>query len=191
MSHNPEFAEVIYLENGSVKCVNCKNKSGLNAMVSVLIKNMTESNILVLDLHNVTDLFSHDAHISPHQICVLSFVGRGGETRNHAREDITQRILRGQVKMGIMVFERPKPKNIEKSNNIEDVMGTKAWVINHMNNCLSGRRFYFVDDSNDHIVITNKYLGTRPNIHCYLVGGTLQDAQLAIQNINTKINSDI
>lgn len=189
MSNRPEFAELIYLEGTDIKCVNCRNKSGLNAMISVLKNNLAEPNILVLDLHNVTDLFSHEAHISPHQICVLSFVGRGGETRNHARGDITQRILKSQVKMGIMVFERPKAKSIEKSTNIEDVMGTKAWIINIMNNCLDERQFYFVDDSNDHIVITNKFLGTKGNVHCYLVDGTIQDAKLAIQNINKKINS--
>lgn len=189
MSNKPEFAEILYLENGLIKCVNCRNKSGLNAMISVLRTNLTEPNILVLDLHNVTDLFSHDAHISPYQICVLSFVGRGGETRNHAREDISQRILKGQVTMGIMVFERPKAKNVEKSTNIEDVMGTKAWTINHMNDCLSGKQFYFVDDSNDHIVLTNKYLGSKGNIYCYLVDGTLQDAERMIQKINIKIGS--
>jgi metal-responsive CopG/Arc/MetJ family transcriptional regulator len=115
---------------------------------------------------------------------VLSFVGRGGETRCIAREDISKRILNGQVKMGIMVFERPKVKSLEKSNSIEDVMGTKAWIINHMNNCLENRKFHFVDDSNDHIVITNKYLGSKNNICCYLVDGTLQDAQLTISKIN-------
>lgn len=191
MSNRPEFTEIIYLEGTEIKCVNCKNKSGLNGMMSVFKNNLTEPNILVLDLHNVTDLFSHDAHISFYQICVLSFVGRNGETRNHARKDITQRILNRQVTMGIMVFERPKTKSIEKSTNIEDVIGTKAWTINHMNNCLADRQFHFVDDSSDHIAIANKYLGNKKNIYCYLVDGTLHDAQKVIATINVKINNTV
>lgn len=187
MSNNLEFAEIIYLENDKIKYINCKNKFGLNAMISILKQNLTETNIFFLDLHNVTDLFSHDEYISSHQICVLSFVGRGGKIRNYAREDIAQRILKKQVTIGIMVFERPKLKHIEKSTTINDVIGTKAWTIYYINYYLVNRQFYFVDDSSDHIEITNKYLKHKKNIHSYLVNGTKEDVQNTIKNINKSI----
>ena len=184
MSYKLAFAEVMHLNNGIVESYVCKNKSCLNKLINVVQKNLTSTSVLILDLHNVTDLFDHTEHLSDFDICVLSFVGRAGETRNIARNDIIGRINSGQIKIGIMVFKRPSQRLIEKSKTIEDVTGTKAWTINHLNNCLKNKELFFVDDSADHVELTNKYLGNNKNIHSFLVDGTKNNAKQAIHHIN-------
>jgi hypothetical protein len=184
MSYKSPFAEVIHLNNGVIESYECKNKSCLDKLINVAQQNLTSTSVLILDLHNVTDLFDHTEHLSNFDICVLSFVGRSGETRNIARNDIIGRINIGQIKIGIMVFERPKQKNIEKSKNIDDMIGTKAWIINNLNNCLKNKELFFVDDSADHVDLTNKYLGDKKNIHSFLVDGTKNNAKDTIHCIN-------
>jgi hypothetical protein len=184
MSNKLEFAEVLHLNNGIIESFLCKHEVCLNKLTTVAQKNLVSTAILILDLHNVTDLFTHDEHLSDSNICVLSFVGRSSETRNIARDDIAERIKVGQVTMGILVFARPTQKKIDKFTNIEDAMGTKAWVINHLNNCLDDKQFSFVDDSSDHIDITTKFLGNNKNIRCFLVDESLEHARQTIQHIN-------
>lgn len=187
MSFKHDFAEIIYFDN-EVRNIMCKNKSGLNTMINILRNNLTQSSILVLDLHNVTDLFEYTDIISTNTICVLSYVGRNGETRCTARNDIIRRILSLQVKMGILVFERPKLKTLNSSTDIEDVLGTKAWIIYHMYaNLTKNTKFYFVDDSNDHVALTNKY--NKKNVFSFLTDGTLSDAKKVIANIDSIISS--
>lgn len=77
------------------------------------------------------------------RVCALSFVGRQSQTRIDARAQIQERITRGQIAFGILVFKRGTVKP-----------ATKAWV----NRLLPSSRTVaqFIDDSADHILTTRE-----------------------------------
>ena len=97
-----------------------------------------------LDLHGVLDVLKDDVKVSTNAM-VLSYVGKLTRTRTNALRDIKNRIKKGQVKFGVLVFKRGK-RGTGVENKFQSP-GSKAWVnklIKFEDNAI------FVDDSTDH-----------------------------------------
>jgi hypothetical protein len=135
-----ESAELIYPVNGKIVSVKVGNNNESVEIIKSVLDNFPVK--LVLDLHNVTDLFNSTENISPLQKCVLSFVGKSSDTRTAAREDIKQRIIDGQVSFGILVFKRSNRHKV----------GQKSWILSLFD---ESQQMIFIDDSDDHIVAVN------------------------------------
>lgn len=101
-----------------------------------------------LDLHKTLDTVSPNTKLPNESSCCISYVGCLTTTRLEARKDITDRITKGQIKFGCLVFKRGPSKEPEKANTFMDV-GSKAWF----NKFLPGEtdNVLFVDDSTDHV----------------------------------------
>lgn len=104
---------------------------------------------LRLDLHKTLDTLDPNVHIfETSQVCCISYVGRLSDIRNHAREDILDRIKYEQIEYGVLVFKRGK--------NVDELFieeGSKAWV----NKCIPWKEYIplFIDDSEDHVLSVN------------------------------------
>lgn len=191
MAQKNDFVEIVFKEGIEIKTKCFKHKHDITTFVKILTDNLKTQSIVVLDLHNVADLFVPNTKFFDCDTCVLSFVGRAGKTRDTARDEIINRINTGQIKFGMLVFNRPKPAEVVKSTNIEDFIGTKAWVINKMKENISNSNFYFVDDSSDHVFVVEHYMKSSICINAYLTDGSVSDAQNKFQLITNKINENI
>jgi hypothetical protein len=104
-----------------------------------------------LDLHGVLNCIEPEQPLTTHdkEICVISFVGVNSDTRALARKEIQQRIETGQVKFGLLVFNRGSQKKQDRNSYFKP--GSKAWAnsLIKLPGDLIGR---FIDDSEDHIL---------------------------------------
>jgi hypothetical protein len=186
------YAELIYINDPINKTIIneefTKNdtKQIMDIMSSFYQNSKNTSNMLCLDLHNVTDLYPIDTMISQLPICVLSYVGRKSNTRNIARDEIKTRITFNICMMGILIFERPPLHNIRKCNGPiimrNDVIGSKAWIINFWRQVTGKTKILFIDDGSDHIELVN--MCKFDNVISQLVSGTkLQEVIDVITNL--------
>jgi hypothetical protein len=110
---------------------------------------------LRLDLHGVLDTIHSEKLLLPSDlrenvnICVISYVGKAGTIRDHAREETIKRIKTGQINFGFLVFNRGR-RGEENKNTFHEV-GSKAWI----NNLLGVKnQAHFIDDGFDHVEST-------------------------------------
>ena len=105
-----DIAELIFLEEGTIKHLIFKNQEEAESYLTNFKADLR------FDLHGVLDTVDHNKEILPQNIrikksiCVISYVGRFGKIRDHAKEDITKRILSKQIDFGVLIFNREKVK---------------------------------------------------------------------------------
>ena len=108
---------------------------------------LSSQNISIrLDLHGVADLTSSDTKLGDHKnIAIVSFVGHLTNIRIKGREELIERVLKGQINFGVLVFLRGKDRD-GNANNFQK-LGSKAWFNKHLS---FDNKALFVDDSTDH-----------------------------------------
>lgn len=122
----------------------------------------TKIAILRLDLEGVCSLLDHQVKIvedlKETPVCIISYVGRGTDTRLGAREDVIKRVQSGQVSFGLLLFERGREQdpNHERFADKFHLPGSKAWANRFIGILGSSQGLglvqgLFVDDSLDHI----------------------------------------
>jgi hypothetical protein len=125
-----------------------------------------------MDLHGVLDVIPPDIALvedrTKNRIVCISYVTE--KTRDEAVKDIQERVLKGQIDYGVLVFNRGRGK--ERFTFTEE--GSKAWVNQQIpcdGPCL------FVDDSTDHLRSTSHLL---PSMTCTLFNTGIQKQLLKI-----------
>lgn len=101
-----------------------------------------------LDLHGVLDTVEPNVPLGlpyGNDACCISFVGALTTTRITARKNVIERIAKGQISFGVLVFKRGPRKNKELCNAFQEP-GSKAWI----NALIKGGKL-FIDDSLDHV----------------------------------------
>lgn len=135
-----------------------------------------------LDLHGVVDITPVDFELfsttvrKNNKIVVISFVGKYGEIRKFARDEIKTRIAAGQVDCGILVFQRGARRTEQRNNCFAE--GSKAWandLINHEGKCI------FIDDSPDHVnSVINKQI---EGMHAYRFSGQTHELEKLLSDL--------
>ena len=134
-----DICEII-TRDGIVVCQTAKQAESILSKMPACLR---------LDLHKTLDTLDPNISIfETSQVCCISYVGRSSDIRNHAREDILDRIKYEQIEYGVLVFKRGK--NINEPFT-ED--GSKAWA----NKYIPFKDFkpLFIDDSADHVLSVN------------------------------------
>jgi hypothetical protein len=115
-----------------------------------------------LDYHGVLDTIpSSEPLPEGHTYCVVSYVGFNGEKHMQTRNELQQRIQKGQILFGVLVFKKGY-KRQEKRTFTQP--GSKAWVNANLSEEV-GKPTYFIDDHKEHLLSTQLLC---PHIHCEL-----------------------
>lgn len=101
-----------------------------------------------LDLHKTLNTISVNTKLPTDSTCCVSYVGCLTATRVDAREEIMERIQKGQIQFGVLVFKRGNPKN-ENRNSFTEI-GSKAWFNSLVRSDVDIP--LFIDDSEDHVL---------------------------------------
>ena len=104
---------------------------------------------LRLDLHKTLDSISAKTKLPTSSACCVSYVGCLTETRIAAREDIMDRIRKGQILFGVLIFKRGSARMTDDERNSFTSVGSKAWF-NLL--CKYSTKPLFIDDSEDHVL---------------------------------------
>jgi hypothetical protein len=150
----------------------------------------SSSCIFFLDFHGVVDLFDEKVRLLPSRkdifeentnpICVLTFVGSKTKRHTETIQKLQKRIEKKQIGAAFCVFQR--------SDQDVKQIGTKAWVIkqiltNSQKDEGSHSNSIFVDDSEDHLSLVEKYSIKNVTTVCIDKKGPLLQKQKTILSI--------
>jgi len=133
--------------------------SNINKIKKKLFKKFKKiKKLLCLDFHGVTDLFDINEKIGsfPKSFnkCIISFIGGSPNTLGNTINSIIPRIQSGEVKLGILVYNK----------NDNPIEGTKGFIIKIILEILPDLEIYFIDDSKININCVEKLNDNRINL---------------------------
>ena len=114
-----------------------------NVFSEMIVKYIAgKDKVVFLDYHGVTDLYDEKETI-PTRLdkVIISYVGGKAETLKNTRKAILNRVVSGEVFLGIIVYKKNK----------EPVQGTKGWVLQQVTSLIKDIIVFFVDDSRTNI----------------------------------------
>jgi hypothetical protein len=119
------------------------NTTNENDIVNLFKKHFNNVNTLIcLDFHGVTDLYDDNEKIpSDLSKCVISYIGGNPTTVLNTTNTIKQRLLSGDIILGIIVYNK----------NDMPSCGTKGWIISKIINTHENIKIHFIDDSKKNI----------------------------------------
>ncbi len=129
---------------------------------TITILNTLPPTSVRLDYHGVLDTISPNKQLPEgHTYCVISYVGLNGEKHHQTRLELQQRIQKGQILFGVLVFKKGYKR---KEKRAFTQPGSKAWVNANLPEEV-GKPTYFIDDHKEHLLSTQLLC---PHIHCEL-----------------------